>query len=55
MMSVEAGRATADALGDRASYVELADCGHAILPERPEAVARHVIAFLDREEPAGER
>jgi pimeloyl-ACP methyl ester carboxylesterase len=49
MMSAEAGRATADALGDRATYVELADCGHAILPEQPEAVARHVIAFLDRE------
>jgi pimeloyl-ACP methyl ester carboxylesterase len=49
MMTAEAGRATAHALGDRATYVELADCGHAILPEQPEAVARHVIAFLDRE------
>ncbi|MBV1691557.1 alpha/beta hydrolase [Novosphingobium sp. G106] len=50
MMAAEAGRATAEALGERASYVEVDNCGHAILPEQPEAVARHVIAFLDRQE-----
>ncbi|HEX8057589.1 MAG TPA: alpha/beta hydrolase [Novosphingobium sp.] len=50
MMAAEAGRATAEALGDRATYVEVDNCGHAILPEQPEAVARHVIAFLDRQE-----
>ena len=49
MMAAEAGRATAAALGDRASYVEVDNCGHAILPEQPEAVARHVIDFLNRE------
>jgi hypothetical protein len=27
--------------------VEVADCGHAILPEQPEAIARHIIGFLD--------
>ena len=26
--------------------VEVERCGHAILPEQPEAIARHVIAFL---------
>ena len=50
MIAAEAGRSTAAALGDRASYVEIDNCGHAILPEQPEAVARHVIEFLNREE-----
>lgn len=48
MMTAEAGRATAEALGERAHYVEVDNCGHAILPEQPEAVAGHVIAFLNR-------
>lgn len=48
MMAAEAGRATAEAMGERATYVEVDDCGHAILPEQPEAIARHVIGFLDR-------
>jgi pimeloyl-ACP methyl ester carboxylesterase len=47
MASTAAGRATAAALGPRCTYVEVANCGHAILPEQPEAIARHVIAFLD--------
>jgi pimeloyl-ACP methyl ester carboxylesterase len=47
MASNEAGRATAAALGSRCTYVEVDNCGHAILPEQPEAIARHVIAFLD--------
>jgi pimeloyl-ACP methyl ester carboxylesterase len=49
MMAAAAGRATAAALGERASYVEVDNCGHAILPEQPEAIARHVIAFLNRQ------
>jgi pimeloyl-ACP methyl ester carboxylesterase len=40
------GRKLAAALGDRARYVELLDCGHAILPEQPAAVSRNVIQFL---------
>jgi pimeloyl-ACP methyl ester carboxylesterase len=47
MASPETGRSTAAALGERARYVEVADCGHAILPEQPEAIARHIIGFLD--------
>ncbi len=46
MARTEDGRATAAALGDRVTYVEVENCGHAILPEQPEAIARHVIAFL---------
>jgi pimeloyl-ACP methyl ester carboxylesterase len=47
MASNEAGRATAAALGARCTYAEVDNCGHAILPEQPEEIARHVIAFLD--------
>ena len=50
MMSVVAAREIATALGERVTYIEIDNCGHAILPEQPEAVARHIIAFLDREE-----
>lgn len=50
LMSVRAGREVAAALGARATYVEVDHCGHAILPEQPEVVARHVIEFLNREE-----
>lgn len=46
MAPVEAGRAAAAALGERATYVEIAQCGHAILPEQPEAISRHVVEFL---------
>jgi len=34
------------AIGSRARYVEVAHCGHAILPEQPEVVASEIIAFL---------
>jgi len=37
-------------LGEQASYVEIPHCGHAILPEQPELVARTVIAFLREQE-----
>jgi pimeloyl-ACP methyl ester carboxylesterase len=47
MLPTEAGREFAAMLGARASYVEVPNCGHAILPEQPELVARHVIRFLD--------
>ena len=50
MMTAEAGRTTAKARGGRTTYVEIDQCGHAILPEQPEAIARNVIAFLDRQE-----
>jgi|1185.fasta_scaffold125439_2 pimeloyl-ACP methyl ester carboxylesterase len=46
MSPIEAGREAAVAFGDRATYVEVARCGHAILPEQPEVVAGHVIDFL---------
>ena len=41
------GRQLAEALGDRAKLVELADAGHALLPEQPDAIAREVTAFLE--------
>jgi pimeloyl-ACP methyl ester carboxylesterase len=41
-----AGREVAAALGERATYVEVPRCGHAILPEQPEVVAANLIAFL---------
>jgi pimeloyl-ACP methyl ester carboxylesterase len=47
MAPVEVGRSTSAALGDRATYVEVPNCGHAILPEQPQAIARHIIAFLN--------
>jgi pimeloyl-ACP methyl ester carboxylesterase len=47
MAAPEVGRTAAAAIGERARYVEVANCGHAILPEQPEAIASHVIAFLD--------
>ncbi|TVV71707.1 alpha/beta fold hydrolase [Sphingomonas solaris] len=50
MVSPEAGRATAAALGARVTYREIAACGHAILPEQPDLVAHHVTAFLDAQE-----
>lgn len=46
MARTEDGRDIAAALGERARYVEIANCGHAILPEQPEAIARNLIAFL---------
>ena len=46
MAPVEVGRKLAADLGGRASYVELANCGHAILPEQPAAVARHLLDFF---------
>lgn len=42
----EAGIASATGFGERASYVEVANCGHAILPEQPERIAEVIIAFL---------
>lgn len=40
------GMSAAEAFGERATYVEVDNCGHAILPEQPEEIAREVIAFL---------
>jgi pimeloyl-ACP methyl ester carboxylesterase len=52
MAPTEAGRAAAAAFGDRATYVEVDRCGHAILPEQPAAIAGHLLAFL-RAHPLG--
>lgn len=41
-----AGRRFALQLGDRAQYVELPDCGHAVLPEQPDLVAANLVSFL---------
>ncbi len=46
MAPVESGRDAAAAIGTRATYVEVPDCGHAILPEQPEAIAAHLVSFL---------
>lgn len=46
MFPCKAGREFALLLGDRAHYVEIARCGHAILPEQPEMVANILVAFL---------
>jgi pimeloyl-ACP methyl ester carboxylesterase len=46
MMSNEAGREVAAALGERATYAEIPRCGHAILPEQPDLIAGHLIRFL---------
>jgi pimeloyl-ACP methyl ester carboxylesterase len=46
MAAPEVGRDAAAAIGKRARYVEVENCGHAILPEQPEGIARHVIDFL---------
>ena len=40
------GRALQEAFGDRVQLVELANAGHALLPEQPEAIAKAVVAFL---------
>lgn len=42
------GRALSAELGERVELVELADAGHALLPEQPAAISRYVLAFLDR-------
>lgn len=33
---------------DRVTLVEIADAGHALLPEQPDAIARAVLAWLRR-------
>ncbi len=40
------GLAARDAFGERAQYVEIPDCGHAILPEQPALVVQTIAAFL---------
>jgi pimeloyl-ACP methyl ester carboxylesterase len=40
------GHALQETLGDRVQLVGLADAGHALLPEQPEAIAEAIIAFL---------
>lgn len=45
----QSGVDAAAALGERATYVEIPHCGHAILPEQPELVAEAVIGFLRRQ------
>jgi len=46
MLSREAGLEFARSLGPRATYVEVAQCGHAILPEQPQLIAEHLVQFL---------
>lgn len=52
MASPEVGREAATAIGERATYAEIPDCGHAILPEQPELIAQHIVAFLRSAEAA---
>jgi pimeloyl-ACP methyl ester carboxylesterase len=46
MTGPAAGRESAAAIGERATYVEIPHCGHAILPEQPRRVADEIIKFL---------
>ena len=46
MAPTAVGREALAEIGERATYVEIPGCGHAILPEQPEAIAANVIAFL---------
>jgi len=46
MSPAEVGRTLHGMLGDRGTYVEVARCGHAMLPEQPEIIAREVVRFL---------
>ena len=46
MIDVTTGREIAAALGERCRYVEIDNCGHAILPEQGEEVARQLIAYF---------
>ncbi len=49
----ENGRLLQQELGRRVTLVELADAGHALLPEQPEAIAAAVIDYLRSQQPAG--
>lgn len=42
----DAGRLLAEQLGDQVTYVEMAHTGHALLPERPNAVAARITAYF---------
>ena len=46
----ESGLDSVRVLGSQASYAEIPNCGHAILPEQPGLVARSVIAFLQEQD-----
>lgn len=54
MAPISVGMDAAEALGDRAEYVEIPRCGHAILPEQPQFVAQHLVRFLARNPVVGE-
>ena len=49
------GRQLVDQLGGRATLVEIAGAGHALLPEQPAAVSAAVGEFLARTSPTGHR
>ncbi len=42
----ENGRSLRDEMPDRVSLVELENAGHALLPEQPDAITDHLLAFL---------
>jgi pimeloyl-ACP methyl ester carboxylesterase len=46
----EVGRDLVQRIGARARYVEVPDCGHAILPEQPGLIARELVAFLTEQD-----
>jgi pimeloyl-ACP methyl ester carboxylesterase len=52
MVPVAVGRDAAAELGSRATYVEVQNCGHAVLPEQPGEIAAHIIRFLGSQAPA---
>ena len=46
MSPAQVGRTLQQMLGERGTYVEAPHCGHAMLPEQPELIAREVVRFL---------
>ena len=40
------GHVLEEELGDRVTLVDLDGAGHALLPEQPDAIAEHLVAFL---------
>lgn len=47
------GRALKEEFGDRITLIEIPNAAHALLPEQPDLIADHVIAYLKEHHPVG--